>query len=37
MESQKEGYKKEIEIDSIKILLIKTTQVNDGGEYTIAI
>lgn len=37
MESQKEAYKKEIEIDSIYMLLIKTTQVNDDGEYTIAI
>ena len=37
MESQKEAYKKEIEIDSISMLLIKTTQVNDDGEYTIAI
>tara|TARA_R100001369_G_C3248134_1_gene155529 strand:- start:192 stop:647 length:456 start_codon:yes stop_codon:yes gene_type:complete len=37
MESQKEGYKKEIEIDSIKMILVKTTQVNDDGEFTIAI
>ncbi|ARV09308.1 hypothetical protein BTO05_06525 [Winogradskyella sp. PC-19] len=37
LESQKESYKEEIEINDVKMLLMRTTQVNDDVEYTIAI
>ena len=37
IESEKEGYKNEVVIDSVKVLLIKTTQVNEDVKYTIAV
>lgn len=37
MKSQKEGFKKEVEINGIKLLLMKTNQTNENGNFIIAI
>lgn len=37
MSSEKKGFKKEITIDSVKVLLVKTTQTKENNEYTIAV